>query len=578
MATAQTFEALAPASAAQSQRLRVGVLLDSLLMPHWAYHIIDELQRLNSIELVVIVSLNNKSPNGHTRRQEQTPKLLRLWRNMDMKFFYSRSAHYDALAPVRFTPVNGAIIVSQPVPMRDNTCTAKTLADLRSMQLDILLDLSSTEPTRELQAIPRHGVLWFGDEESLLADLFWLLYENTPILRNSVNVSSSDTGTGTLAVCYSAADKYSLFRNLNQSCWRRWEPVQRWLNEVRSDDCQGHCNGMITLPGSSHETPGNYECARLLVKVLARLLHDKYVRMLDREHWFVAFRRIRPTNNAAFENDSFTLLHPPSKHFYADPFVIDKAGKTYIFFEDYSYASRKAIISFVTINGDGECSSPDVALEEDYHLAYPCLLEINGQVYLLPETKNHRTIQLYRAVRFPDKWELTNVLLENVQAADSTLLHHGGKFWVFTSGLNTQDPWFNADSELFLFSADSLDGPWEPHPKNPIVTDVRKCRGAGQIQSWNGRLVRPAQDCSSVYGRAVVLNRIDLLSEYGYHESPIAIISPDWLPGNLGTHTFNRSQTYEVLDGRLLVSRFGNGHAEQRFETTRPLHPILQQL
>jgi hypothetical protein len=577
MAIARVLESPTFLPFAEAQPLRVGVLLDSLLIPHWVLRILEEIQQLNDVKLVTVAILGNGKSSNVQSEDGHAPKVLRVWRDMETRFFCRRSPHHDALTPKQFSPTNGAVILSQ-ASQSDAECTAQTLAELISMQLDVLLNLSSAAPTRELQAIAKHGMLWFGDEESLLADLLWLLYEKGSVLRNTLNISSSDTGTATLDVCYCAADKYSLFRNVTENCWRRWEPVHRWLNEVKSNDGHRHCEGMITLPGSSHSIPGNLECASLLLRILARLVHDKCIALLDREEWFIAFRKSDVTGSSMLHDSDFTLLRAPSNHFYADPFVIDQAGKTFIFFEDYSYASRKAVISFITIDTDGKCSSPDVALEENYHLAYPCLFTTNGQIYLLPETKNNKTIQLYRAVQFPNKWRLENVLQQNVSAVDSTLLHHRGKFWLFTSGLNSQDPWFSGDSELFLFFADSLQGPWRSHPKNPIVTDVRKCRGAGQIQNWNGRLIRPAQDCSFHYGYAVVLNRVDVLSESDYHETPIATISPDWLPANRGTHTFNRSQTHDVLDGRILVNRFTNGHATHRFETATPLRPIFKQV
>jgi hypothetical protein len=33
------------------------------------------------------------------------------------------------------------------------------------------------------------------------------------------------------------------------------------------------------------------------------------------------------------------------------------------------------------------------------------------------------------------------------------------------------------------------------------------------------------------------------------------VISPDWLPGNVGTHTYNFDGRFEVMDGRVRVVR-----------------------
>ena len=53
---------------------------------------------------------------------------------------------------------------------------------------------------------------------------------------------------------------------------------------------------------------------------------------------------------------------------------------------------------------------------------------------------------------------------------------------------------------------------------------------------WDDCLIRPAQDCSGRYGRAVVLNRVDALNEHSYAETPIGRIDGSALPGNRGTH------------------------------------------
>jgi hypothetical protein len=197
---------------------------------------------------------------------------------------------------------------------------------------------------------------------------------------------------------------------------------------------------------------------------------------------------------------------------------------------------------------------------------------------MLPETKDNRTVQLYRATQFPHGWQLVQVLLPDVAAVDSTLLHHDGRFWLFTSGIGTSDPWFDGHSELFLFFSDSLFGRWQPHPKNPVVSDIRRCRPAGHVFSENGQLIRPAQNYSAADGYAVTLNLIDVLSVTDYHETPVARISPAWMKGNLGTHTFNRSERYEVWDGRTLISRMPSFRSRETLENFRLAAPLIRTL
>ncbi len=67
--------------------------------------------------------------------------------------------------------------------------------------------------------------------------------------------------------------------------------------------------------------------------------------------------------------------------------------------------------------------------------------------------------------------------------------------------------------------------------------------------------MRPGQDCAEVYGHRVVLFRVEQLDDEGYREVEVGVIEPDWLKGNLGTHTFNFDSRYETVDGRVRVMR-----------------------
>jgi hypothetical protein len=64
-----------------------------------------------------------------------------------------------------------------------------------------------------------------------------------------------------------------------------------------------------------------------------------------------------------------------------------------------------------------------------------------------------------------------------------------------------------------------------------------------------GRLIRPSQDCAKAYGYAIVFSEVVTLSETEYEELPIARLDPEWVKGNLGTHTYTRTDQFEVIDG-----------------------------
>jgi hypothetical protein len=289
--------------------------------------------------------------------------------------------------------------------------------------------------------------------------------------------------------------------------------------------------------------PTNSMMLRFLWRVATGVLRRRVTSRLREQQWFIGYRQgSAPT----------TLIMPPPGRFYADPFLFQRDGRRYVFFEDFDWGSGRAEIRYVEIDDRGGHGSPQPALREDCHLSYPFVFADGDEVYMLPETAERGTVELYRAASFPDEWTLERVLLSDVTATDSTLLRHDDRWWLFV-GLVTDGN--RPIDELCLFSSDSLDGPWEPHPRNPVVSDVRSARPAGRVFARNGHLIRPAQDCSETYGGRLVFNRIDLLSPTEYREEPIGVIEPTVETGNLATHSYDSDGTYEVLDGFRLRPR-----------------------
>jgi hypothetical protein len=174
-------------------------------------------------------------------------------------------------------------------------------------------------------------------------------------------------------------------------------------------------------------------------------------------------------------------------------------------------------------------------------MSYPFLLPVGDEIYLLPETSENRTLELYRATKFPFEWTLDRVLLRDVALVDTTPFLCDGIWYFFTSLAET--------GETLLFYADRFDGEWRYHPMNPICSDVRRSRSAGALFYRQGKLMRPAQDCSVRYGYALALNEITMLSPTEYSEKLVETILPDWGDGLLGTHTLNVADSIEVIDG-----------------------------
>jgi hypothetical protein len=212
--------------------------------------------------------------------------------------------------------------------------------------------------------------------------------------------------------------------------------------------------------------------------------------------------------------------------------------------EDYDYTTGKAHISYVTLGAHG-ASVPAVALERPCHLSYPHVFAHEGRIFMIPETCGNRTIELYEATAFPQKWELRSVLLSDIDAADATVYERDGRWWMFATVVEYDSSSWDTVS---VFWADALEGPWHPHPMNPVKYDVVASRPAGALIESDGRLLRPTQDCSKGYGSALTWCEVAELTEAGFAERSIARQACPAGSGYYGLHTYNRTASYETVD------------------------------
>jgi hypothetical protein len=264
-------------------------------------------------------------------------------------------------------------------------------------------------------------------------------------------------------------------------------------------------------------------------------------------HWSIAWRRC---NGASAQEtlripwEDFTRLPNDSERYCADPFVMIRGGVAHVFCEEVPLATCRGIISHFTIDETGRVSALRPVLERPYHLSYPFVFERNGEVWMIPESSANRTVELYRAERFPDRWVKEAVLLEDVYADDATLLEKDGHFWLFAS---IRDWQASSWDTLGLFHAPSLLGPWQAHPANPVLLDPSAARPGGAIFWRQNRLIRPAQDCKRAYGAGLAFCRIDRLDEEHFEQSILTQILPR--TGRVeGLHTYNRAGDIEVID------------------------------
>jgi hypothetical protein len=314
--------------------------------------------------------------------------------------------------------------------------------------------------------------------------------------------------------------------------------------------------GQLSGEGSVAAAPASATLVEFVPRMIARKVSNLVMKPFRRrEHWQVALRH---------GAGAFKVVQDDGARFYADPFLHQANGHAFLFVEEYPYAGRRGVISAAEVVGDRLLTAPVPVLERPYHLSYPFVFEHEDEFYMIPETGENRTIELYRAIEFPWKWELSSVLMEGAVFSDATVLFHEGLWWLFVTadwfGTSTQD-------ELSIFYSDALQGDWKPHAANPVKSDSRFSRPAGRIIQQGGRLLRPAQNCDRTYGAGIAWFEITELSSTRFCERKIA----DWDGQSElamdGLHSFDQIGPLQAIDFKWSV---GRGAMRRNISTIKP--------
>ncbi len=280
-------------------------------------------------------------------------------------------------------------------------------------------------------------------------------------------------------------------------------------------------------------------------------LKNKISKKLFHYQWQLMFN-LNDDNSKQYKN--FKKIIPPNDKFWADPFVVFKNKLYYIFFEEFEYNKNKGHISFLTINEDGNYSEVEKIIEKDYHLSYPNIFNLDDKYYMIPESYDNKTIEIYECSEFPNKWKFCKNIFKNIIATDSTIFYNNKKWWLFTTVTNEKDPQQKGNLLLF-YSKNPLSDEWIAHPKNPIISGKKGSRSAGNIFESNGKILRPAQDGTKRYGHGIIFYEIEVLNENNYQEKISHTIYPDWDKNIIGTHTYAKENKITIMDLRVKKSK-----------------------
>ena len=530
--------------------IKIGLMINSDEVPLWINLMIEEILKLNFVKISVIIKDNSKKNIENKLNRKIKEKILYNW--------------YLSYEKKRFRPLKNLNInqkfkklenINQmevfPI-LKNSTCylSDEEIEKIEKYDLDLIIRLGSNKISGKILSITKFGIWSYYSKNNNLNKIkfssFWEILKNKSITNVNLYLDS-DSNNQIISKSIIATDPLYITRNdIN----KKWKNIELTLNELH----RIHQLNKIQIIEEEEEEnliPNNFQIIQFIINHWKNYFQIKRKFRNKIEQWGILFDFNKKTFDSVEKSNK---IYAPKDRYYADPFIIKKNEDCFVFIEEVIYQQQKGHISYFKIDKNGNYNLPEKILENKYHMSYPFVFEFEDNYYMIPETSENKSIDLYKCKKFPDQWEFEKTIIKNINAVDSTLLRKDNKWWLFTS-IQFMESSPN-DSLSIFYSDDLFSDKWTPLPKNPVVSNVRKSRSAGKIFELNREHYRPAQDCAGGYGKGIIFNKIITLNESEYYEEEVKSIYSEFDSTIEGIHTFAQCEKLRIFDFKKLKNNY----------------------
>ena len=258
--------------------------------------------------------------------------------------------------------------------------------------------------------------------------------------------------------------------------------------------------------------------------------------------WIIVFKKVG--------EKKWHKIIPHSEVFQADSFIAFENEKYYLFYEELKFENYHGYLKVAELDiENAQLTNDKTILSLDYHLSFPNIFKVEGTYYMIPESGDSHTVDLFECTAFPYEWKKKKTLIDNIQAVDTTPLKTEDGWYLFTTEIVKGA---GCNDELSIYkSADLFNKPFSKLYDEPVISDVTNARMAGHFIQQDNEIFRVSQNCGKRYGHQANINKI-IQIENGYKEEHVETLKPE--DRALGLHTYN--QAHEIIVADMEIMRF----------------------
>lgn len=535
-----------------SEGLKVAIMINSVTIQKWQYDVIESLLSNTQIKPVLLIMPDKANVYP-----------ARLWykiKNYQWKAILFKKYYQHFFKPSSFRLIEIPQLIAN-VPVLKCQTFRKRISEhfndvdietIKNYNPDFILKFGFGIIRGDILKVAPMGIWSYhhGDEQKYrgVPPAFWEIYYNNPKTGAILQRLTERLDSGVIL-------RKGLFPTIPHSWRASLDQVislsVHWpldvCNEIIAQNTFPDQEEGVETNAPLYRAPGNVTFLAFLGKQFINKIKFHLDEIFYCEFWQTGIIKARTADILSelqyhIETEDVAWFSAKDKNsYYADGFAIKDHERLLLFFEDYSYKNRKGHISASWFSErDSSFSKPVVSLNETWHLSYPFIFKYENNIFCIPESKDHGSVELYQLEAATLKLNRVRTLLPDISAVDPTIINHKNHWYLFfTSGHAT-------NIELNIWHSATLEGPFIPHVLNPVKSNISNSRSAGSLFYLDGKLYRPAQDCSRTYGGRVIINEVKILSEDAFLEMAVSVLEPP--QGFEGIHNLSFSGDYMFFD------------------------------
>ena len=366
----------------KNTKLKVGILLDSYDISALSFKMFETIIDSNFAEIVlVILNDNNKTESSnktlYSKVMNNRSRIGYLLVRKILEKIYSKLIDREAYLPDAEESRNCEELFSNCTVLKVKTKRKKwsdyfydeDIIKIREHDIDILIRSGFGILRGGILNSAKYGVWSFhhGDSDINRGGPagYWESMQSWPETGSVLQILTEDLDNGqVLYRSYSCTENMSVKGNKNNYFWKSLSFMTRKMEDLYTAGEKeffkqvAYENRHPTFYSDRlYTSPTNRELGILtfnkVIEKVKRLYNNKFFL----EQWILMFHLKDELSSSLWR---YKKIIPPKDRFWADPHILHKGNKYFVFIEEYLYKTQKGHISLITMDENGEYSRPEV--------------------------------------------------------------------------------------------------------------------------------------------------------------------------------------------------------------------------